>query len=369
MNVGDDMAILCLVSNNSNKERIELFRGPLWLVDQYTTQFEDSNQLVKESVSYEDISRLKRPYSSSIEIKIFDGTEELDVFYKMHSAVFSKVIKDLDFMNYYFQNSQSNAFLFSKEEVEYYLLQVSSYAENFFKDMNQKTNEEEMSQYFDFMRDVLTSYEKYSHENKDVQTMQCIYEEICWHQIHDDFDFSSEEADMSFENDREPDYYLEEEPKYHLLEEFLGNPNFERYYGGAFSDAILLILGNSSLEYPCQEIYQEWYEYAESGFPGTIKCPKIKNNLPWEKQFNEAAIAYFLVFKKDFKLEKLISLALLNGTNVVIQVYDVSLYERYMKKYPKATILPFENQDQMVDGMDRFMISCYNRAKEKWYKK
>lgn len=386
--LGGSMAILGITTGKSNQEIVKILEGEVWTIDKYTMALVDSYEL--RSLNSSSFSKFQSlyPYAKNGSVRLFlNGKDkELFVFYKKHRQAFERILLDHEFIEYY---AEIGSNFFSRKDIdiiEHYPHRISVYMKLFCqelmdKDLKQNGQSNGGALYYGFMRDILYKYLNYSRRNKSAKTI----DQLCAEYFSEQRSIQGFGLDMPPSNnvpfiesvkeidpDDEMFYSMDTvEPRYDKLKGFLGNPNFDRYYGDIFKDGYLFILGNKIEDYWQQEIYQKWYEYGERGFDGTVICPAIFKNSGYVDRFDVASIIFFCVFNTDPEVEKMISLALLNQSEVIIHLYDSTLYPKYAKKYPKATILleGIQDEDSLLDATDEFMISCYNREKEKRYQK
>jgi len=386
--LGGSMAILGIATGKCNDEIVKILDGEVWKIDKYTMAFADSYELrAFNAASFAKFQSLY-PYAKNGSVRLFlNGTDkEWFVFYKKHRHAFEKIILDHEFIEYY---AEMGSKYFSRKDVDiidHYPHRISVYMKQFCqalidKDLKQTGQPNGGALYYGFMRDILYKYLNYSRQNKNAKTIDQLSAEYFSEQISIQIAClntppSNDTPVMDRGKELDPDYEMfysmdTLETRYDKLKGFLGNPNFDRYYGDIFKDSYLFILGNKAEDYWQQEVYQKWYEYGTNGFDGTVICPAIFKNSGYVDRFDAASIVFFCVFDTNPEVERMISLALLNQSEVIIQLYDSTLYPKYIKKYPKATIVlqGVQDEDSLLDATDDFMISCYNRVKEKRYQK
>ncbi len=388
------MAVLSISNGKNEKESVEIISGEVWKIDKYTTKCEDSYEVRRLNQSQFKKFQLLYPTAGRGSVRLFlpsrwnGESKEWIVFYAKHRIAFTKILCDEDFMDYYVRCGSRYLTGYELNVIENYPQHLHHCMELFCYSLLEKDEKENNCKeggplYFGFMRDILYQYFKYSKAH-NAKSIDQLYAEH-YSQMHllsssvlQSRDQIKEEnvRDSHAIEEQDPDYAIYDamdrvENSYSRLQEFLSNPNFERYYGDIFNDSYLFILGNAVQEYEQKEIYKKWYSYGERGFDGTVVCPAIFKNSSYIDKFENATIVFFCVFGSDSELEKMLSLAIMNHSEVIIQLYDASLYPRYSKKYPQATILlaGVKDEDTLLDETDTFMIECYNRVRGKGYQK
>lgn len=382
------MAILSISNGQYGSESVVLLEGEVWKIDKYTTTFEDSTEI--RSLNSAAYSRFCKQYPhagrGSVRLTLPKGRNEFkdwNVFYRKHRVAFSAVLKDRDFIEYYIDNEHGYFSNYDILSIERNPIRIGEITSQFCTRLLERDAIENRCKdggplYFGFMRSVLYQYLMYCRINKNAKTIDQIYAEYYKEsQTIPDFvrEVRGENLPSTLIPSRrrdEPDLDLydamdREESRYNKLASFLGSPHFERCYDDVLKDGYLFLLGTSIQEYEHQEIYKKWYNYAENGFDGTIVCPMLFKNSGYFEKFNLANIVFFCVFESDAEVERLISLAIANHAEVIIHLYDSTLYPKYAKKYPQVTILlaRLESEDALLDATDDFMISCYNHHKNK----
>lgn len=390
------MAILTISNGKYGNEYIVIKKGEVWQIDKYTMEFEDSAAIRMENQSLFQNFQSRYPHANRGSIRLFltrdteERTEWL-VFYKKHKTVFPKILDDSNFMDYYFDGGSK--YLTSRDisSVDDFPDRLGYYMISICDALKRKDQESGYAEggplYYGFMRDILYRYIDYSSKHKKVKTIDQLYSEY-YKNISEEPNFFSDEhssfptPSVAYEDalreirgdDIDPDIAIYDAMDNLVsictpLQEFLSNPHFERHYGNLLEDSYLFILGNSIKNHEQQEIYEKWYQYGKDGFDGTIVCPQLSINAGCINEFEKSNITFFCIFEEDTEIEKMISLALLNKSEVILYLYDASLYPRYTKKYPQTMIvLPRTvDSDKLTEQVDSFMISCYNRMKEKRY--
>ncbi len=383
------MAVLSISNGKNEIESVKILSGEVWKIDKYTTEFEDSYEIRQLNQMKFEKFQLLYPNAGRGSVRLFlppkwRGESRIwTVFYKKHKVAFSKVLCDEDFMRYYARYGSRYLTFHEKNAIENYPKQLEYCMETFCHSLLMKDEKARDCKgggplYFGFMRDILYRYLIYSRKNSNAKTIDQLYAE--YYREIESLTGNNEQiivsAGLQGNVERDPDDVLYDvmdsvENRYSKLQGFLSNPNFERYYGSIFNDGYLFILGNSIQEYEQKEIYKKWYAYGEQGFDGIVVCPTVSKNSGYIDRFQMANIVFFCVFRSDLEVEKMISLAIINQAEVVIQLYDESLYPRYSKKYPQAIILlsNLMDEDTLLDETDDFMINCYNKARGKRYQK
>ncbi len=388
------MAFLGISNGKSEREVIKVLSGDVWKIDSYTTNLEDSYEVrTKNFHAFQKFQKLY-PTAGRGSVRLFlpsrrsGETKEWLVFYRKHKIAFSRILLNLEFMEDYVEEGSKYFTQSDMRVVDKYPASAHEYMNVFCRKLKEKDRiisgcEDGGPLYYGFMRDILYRYLKYSKKNPNVPSIEQLYTEY-YREKNNQLSLSSDcdrtttpsISMVSYKREADPDYLLYDEmdrleTRYNKWLEFLGNPHFDRYYGNIFTDSYLFILGTSAQDLEQKEIYRKWWEYAERGFDGTVVCPAVFKNSGFIDKFEVASIVFFCIFESEPEVEKMISLALMNQAEVVIQLYDISLYPKYAKKYPQATILlaGVEDEDELLDSTDDFMISCYNRENEKRYKK
>lgn len=384
------MAILCISNGKNEKEAVKIIEDEVWKIDAYTTTLEDSNEVrIVNPAAYQNFQNLF-PYAGRGSVRLFlpkrgGEAKEWLVFYRKHEIAFPRILLDLEFMEHYVE--EGSRFLTYSDicRIKDYPSQVEEYMKVFCKKLIEKDRittgrNNGGPLYYGFMRDILYRYLKYSKANLNAPSIDQLYAEY-YSETRTLHDFSSSYRETSAslipsESETDPDYLIYDEMdrvevRYNKLHEFLSNPHFDRYYRDVFKDGYFFILGNAAREIEQKEIYLKWYNYGENGFDGTVVCPAAFKNSGYVDRFEKASIVFFIIFEGELEVERMISLALANQSEVAIQLYDASLYPKYAKKYPQATIFlaSMKEEDELLDATDDFMIDCYNREKQKGYKK
>lgn len=393
------MAILTISNGKYGNEYVVVKEGEVWQIDKYTMEYEDSSAIRTENLDLFQKFQSSYPFAGRGSVRLFLVNSSLDkrtewlVFYKKHKTVFPQILSDSSFMEHYFDGGSrylsfrdiSNAENFP-DRLAYYMLSICDNLKR--RDQKAVGSIDGGPLYYGFLRDILYRYIDYSNRHKDVKTIDQLYVEY-YKSIHDEPNFLFDKESDLFPSSTmleevsklsisdstvDPDEEIysamdNQEPRYSQLQAFLANPHFERHYGNIFEDSYLFILGNSIHDHEQQEAYEKWYQYAQDGFDGVIVCPNLSKETKYISHFEESSINFFCIFKIDAELERMIALSLANRSEVIICLYDASLYPRYAKSYPKAMIvLPnVVEPDKLLDQVDSFMIDCYNRVKEKRY--
>lgn len=391
------MATLAISSGKYGSEYVTIKEEDVWKIDKYTMSLEDSNEVRDMNLPlFQQFQRLY-PNAGRGSVRLFlpsvranDRSEWL-VFYKKHKLVLPQILSDIDFMEYYIDGGTK--YLKTRDicsiselpdRLGYYMI---SFCENLkYRDNRNYGITDGGPLYYGFMRDILYRYNSYSNRHREVKSIDQLYAEY-YKNIYAEPNFLmgsrklgspsiTETATPSLDSYKsdEPDseiYYAMDNyvPRYSELQGFLSSPNFDRYYGNIFEDSYLFILGSTIENYDQKEIYKQWYEYGKNGFDGTVVCPALSKNVADISQFDKSSITFFCIFQESAEVEKNICRSLLNGTEVIIFLYDETLYIRYAKKYPQATILlpRTVDPDQLLDSADSFMIHCYSSARGKRY--
>lgn len=367
------MAILTISNNHSSSEAVKVKEGDVWEIDRYTTKFRDSSDLRQQNQRLYQEFQSKYPNGGRGSISLFvtkNGEyKEWYVFYEKHLVAFKSIIHDQDFLDYYMNFGRSRNYFRNIKD--------------FYKSLEGLDDRRESKLYFETMRDMVYVYLQYCKENKDVKSIDQLYEEYYRREKlmsrtssplqrepieHRIFLPSNKEID--------PDILIYDEmdrveSRYSILDSFLSNPHFERTYQDVLTDGYFFILGNSIVGEEQKEIYEKWYQYASDCFDGTVVCSALSKNTSSLNKLEQANIVMFCIFESDLDIEKSISMALINRSEVIIELYDSSLYLKYSKKYRQATIVlcGMQDEDTILDTTDYFIIDCYNHAKEKGYQK
>ncbi len=367
------MAILTILSDSSSNEGIKIIEDDVWKIDRYTTALRDSFEVRRKNDRLFQEFQRKYPQSGSGSISLLvpkrNEYKKWNVLYEKHLIAFRKILEDDDFLEYYDSLVQSGHFFQSSVAVYQMLKSIKPHQEN--------------RLYFEIMRDMIWNYLQYTKENPNAKSIDQLYEEAFKEgSIYPKFMLPKaptfqERRNLSTKyHEVDPDIEIYDQQdrvdgRYSLLDGFLGNPHFERHYPNTFIDGYFFLLG-TVMENPLQkEIYQNWYTYAENGFDGTVVCPLLSKNSNFLNKLDKASIAMFCIFEEDPEVEKLIALTLVNQAEVIIELYDITLYPKYSKKYPKAVIVlsGIQDEDTVLDTTDTFMIDCYNHANSKRYQK
>ncbi len=373
MNLGDYMAFLTISSDSSGIEGVKLMEGEVWQIDRYTISFRDSFEIRRKNERLFQAFQKRYPQSGDGNVSLLVPNrkeyKKWTVLYEKHFIAFKKILNDENFLDYYDSLEQSKHFVQSSRSVYQFLKETQP------RDGNKL--------YFEVMRDMIWNYMQYVKTHPKAKSIDQLNQEA----------FREENSRPSFlvsptrvqqerrilstkHHEVDPDIEIYDqmdrvEGRYNILDGFLGNPHFDRHYQNVFTDGYFFLLGTTIESLLQKEIYQQWYQYAENGFEGTVVCPALYKNSSSLTELEKASIAMFCIFEEELEVEKLIALTLANQAEVIIELYDFQLYPRYSKKFPKAIIVipGIQDENTVLDLTDAFMIDCYNHANNKRYEK
>lgn len=395
MMLGDSMAFLCIASGRSSTDVVKLKEGEVWEIDQYTMRLEDSSVVRDKNAKLLAQFQKMYPHSGTGAVRLFKPSHKVEgswsewiVLYKKHYIAFQKILTNQMFMQYYARTSQRYFSPYDRKQISYYPRYLKTHMGRYCKELKrrdkEKTGKNGGPLYYGFIRETIYQYMQYCNSISPLSpSIDTLYEKHLQQEKEKHRVITPSNPTPVFVTPTDNEYEIDPdilkwdeidrtEPRFSMLTSFLCNPEFDRQYGGIFKDSYLFLLGNPPQDMIEKEEYQRWYQYCEEGFDGTVVCPTLSKNTGWVREFEKASIVFFYVREASQTLEKTIALALANRSEVVILLYNPELYANYQKKYKEASIFllnSFLSNDEVIDGVDEFMIAAYNRERDKKYTK
>ncbi len=374
------MAYIGVFTEGLMSPSVKFLESDVWQIDKYTTQFQNSTAIrnANEEKYYE--FQKKYPSAGRGYVRLFHMSsrgeiQEWMVLYEKHKLAFPYILQNPDFMKYfvcvnktYFSPFVQGLLLQKRKDG---INQVRKYCRELkAADKKQMGVSDGGVKYYTFMRDIVYQYVAYTRKRSYAKSIDQLVQQH-YEDCHSESKVqeSSIKELFSYFPERDPDQILFDIrdnaiPEENLLKEFLGNPNFDRYYD-YFSDSdLLFLLGDAIEDFTSQERYEKWYRVCKDGFDGTICCPPLNKNSSLVSHFRDAQIVVFCISQKDRVVESEISVALNNKAEVALITYDPNLWQLYAKKYPGATLI-MGKETNFQRQFEEFMIHVYQERKSK----